>query len=124
MPGALRATNPDMVRFATLLLAAACAAPLVQVSASKPKGHCGQSVVVIGAVTQPGKFAVAETRTLLQAIDRAGGFSAEAQRDAVVIERCAGEVWEDIHVTATRVTPGSEGDLALKSGDIVHVPTL
>ncbi len=107
-----------------MLAASSCAAPLVQVSAAEPKGQCGTSVVVVGAVATPGKFMVSETRTLLQAIDRAGGFTPEAQRDAVVIERCAGEQWEDIQVVASRVATGSEGDLALKSGDIVHVPAL
>jgi len=111
-----------MSRIAVLLLAASsCAAPLVQVSAAEPKGRCGTSVVVIGAVATPGRFMVSDTRTLLQAIDRAGGFTAEAQKDAVVIERCSGE---NIHVVASRALSGGEGDLALKSGDIVHVPAL
>lgn len=111
-----------MSRFAVVLLAASCAAPLVQVSAASPKGHCGQNVVVIGAVAQPGKFDVGETRTLLQAIERAGGFTAEAHADRVVIERCAGEKWEDFHVVANRVARGGEGDVPLRDGDIVHVP--
>jgi protein involved in polysaccharide export with SLBB domain len=111
-----------MLRFIPLFVAASCAAPLVQFSAASPKGHCGQDVVVIGAVAQPGKFDVRETRTLLQALDRAGGFTAEAHPDRVVIERCAGEQWEDIHVLANRVSRGGEGDLTLKDGDIVHVP--
>ena len=113
-----------MTRLAVLLLAASCAAPLVQVSAAKPKGHCGQSVVVIGAVAQPGRFAVHDTRTLLGAISRAGGFTAEAHRDEVVVERCAGEQWEEIRIVASRVSDGGEGDFALRDGDIVHVPTL
>lgn len=103
------------------LLAASCAAPLVQISAGEPRPTCGQSIVVIGAVSQPGRFRVDETRTLLAAIDRAGGFTKQAQQDAVVVERCTGD---QLHVTVTRVTPGSEGDLALRQGDIVHVPTL
>ena len=107
-----------------MVAASACAAPLVQVSAAEPKGRCGTSVVVIGAVATPGKFTVTETRTLLAAIDRAGGFTSDAQRDAVVIERCAGDRWEDIRVAASQVASGAEGDLALKSGDIVHVPAL
>ncbi len=110
-----------MKRF-VLLLAASCAtAPLVQVTPTEPKGKCGQSVVVIGAVNAPGKFAVDETPRLLEAIDRAGGFAPQAQPDAVVVERCEGSHFT---ITVTRVKPGSEGDLALKSGDIVYVPTL
>ena len=112
----------SMKRFLLLMLAASCAsAPLVKVTQATPKEKCGQSVVVIGAVKAPGKFAVGETPSLLEAIDRAGGFAPEAQQDAVVVERCAGE---NFHVTVTRVKPGSEGDLALKSGDVVYVPTL
>ena len=111
-----------MFRLIPLLVAVSCAAPLVQFSKASPKGHCGQDVVVVGAVAQPGKFDVHETRTLLQAIDRAGGFTPEAHPNSVVIERCAGEQWEDIHVVASRVARGGEGDFPLKDGDIVHVP--
>jgi protein involved in polysaccharide export with SLBB domain len=111
-----------MLRFIPLFVAASCAAPLVQVSPSSPKGHCGQDVVVIGAVAQPGKFNVRKTRTLLEALDRAGGFTQEAHPDRLVIERCAGEHWEEIRVVASRVSKGGDGDLALKDGDIVHVP--
>src|SRR3954468_20769132 len=112
--GAGERQTPDMYRYWVLLIAASCAAPLVQVTASAPKGRCGQSVVVIGAVAQPGKFDVRDTRTLLEAIGRAGGFTAEAHADRVVIERCAGEQWEEIHVVANRVARGGEGDLALQ----------
>jgi protein involved in polysaccharide export with SLBB domain len=109
-----------MIRSAVLLMfAASCAAPLVQVSTSEPKEKCGQSVVVIGAVAAPGRFDVSETPTLLLAIDRAGGFTSEAHKNSVVVERCAGEVF---HIAGGRVARGGEGDLALRSGDVVHVP--
>jgi protein involved in polysaccharide export with SLBB domain len=112
-----------MYRYVVLVLAASCAAPLVHVEPAKPRGHCGQTVVVIGGVSQPGKFTVEQTPTLLQAIDRAGGFTAEARQHSVVVERCAGENWEDLRVACDRAARGSEGDLRLKAGDIVHVPT-
>src|SRR5438105_1341209 len=112
-----------MWRFVVVMLAASCAAPLVQVSASKPKGFCGHSVVVIGAVAAPGKFDVHEAPTLLQAISRAGGFTPEAHTESVVIERCAGEKWEELKVAAGRAERGSEGDPVLLDGDIVRVET-
>jgi protein involved in polysaccharide export with SLBB domain len=107
----------------SLGLASSCAAPLVQVSAAKPKGRCGERVIVIGAVGKPGRFEVSETPTLLSAISRAGGFTAEAHKGAVVVERCANERWEEFHVACDRVARGGEGDLFLVDGDIVHVPT-
>lgn len=111
------------MRLAALLLAASCAAPLVHVSPAKPKGHCGMSVVVIGGVSQPGKFTVDETPRLLDAIDRAGGFTAEARQNSVVVERCSGEQWEELRIASGRVARGGEGDVRLRAGDIVHVPT-
>lgn len=104
-----------------LVVMSSCAAPLVQVSKAEPKGRCGSSVLVIGAVKQPGRFAVQETRTLLEAISKAGGFLAAAPTLSVVVERCAGNQWEEYRVQCDRVVQGGEGDLTLRDGDIVHV---
>ena len=113
-----------MHRFGLLLALSACAtAPVVTVADAPPRPECGQSVLVIGAVAQPGRFTVGETRTLLKAITRAGGFTAEAHRDAVIIERCANGHSEALHVASTRAVPGGEGDVELIEGDLIHVPT-
>ncbi len=107
-----------------MVLTSCATVPVVSHTEAPPsRADCGASVLVVGAVAAPGHFTVREASTLLQAIDRAGGFLPEAHRDSVVIERCAEGRSEALKITSSRVVPGGEGDLPLLKGDLVRVPT-
>jgi protein involved in polysaccharide export with SLBB domain len=113
-----------MHRFGLLLALSACAtAPVVTVADAPRREACGQEVLVIGAVAQPGRYTVGEAQTLLKAIHRAGGFLPDAHKDAVTLERCANGHVEALHILSSRAVPGGEGDVQLQDGDLIHVPT-
>lgn len=80
-------------------------------------------VSVLGAVRNPGSYALRSGMGVVEAIGLAGGFTALANRDGTVItRRREGEDVRRISAPVDRITGGTEMDVPLRNGDIVTVP--
>ena len=79
-------------------------------------------ISVIGAVSRPGTFPLTPGMTVVQAVSAAGGFTAlAAQNDLVVTRHREGERHR-YNVRAGEVSAGEAPDMALQPGDIIFVP--
>lgn len=76
----------------------------------------GQSILVLGAVRNPGAFDHTEARTLIQALGKAGGTLPEADTARIQIRRA--DVPEPITVNLNTL----QGDFELQPGDQITVP--
>jgi polysaccharide export outer membrane protein len=84
--------------------------------------YASKRVSVVGAVANPGAFALAPGMTVVQAISMAGGFSSLADRDATVVTRRVDEELIRYRVPVERVTKGQAADIEVAAGDIIFVP--
>lgn len=84
--------------------------------------YASKRVSVVGAVANPGTFALAPGMTVVQAISMAGGFSSLADRDATVVTRRVDEEIIRYRVPVDRVTKGQAADIEVAAGDIIFVP--
>ncbi len=84
--------------------------------------YASKRVSVVGAVANPGTFALAPGMTVVQAISMAGGFSSLADRDATVVTRRVDEELIRYRVPVERVTKGQAADIEVAAGDIIFVP--
>lgn len=83
-----------------------------------------QSFVVLGQVKKPGtyQFSAGSTHmTLLQAVSMAGGFSDIANVKKIKIIRGEGDKKKVIDADAEAMINGSESDIDLEAGDVIHV---
>ena len=83
-----------------------------------------QKIIVLGEVRSPGYFPVEISMTVLEAIARAGGASADAEQESVLLIRGGLESPELRLLNIERVL--KRGDLSdnimLQGGDIIYVP--
>lgn len=84
--------------------------------------YASKRVSVMGAVANPGTFALEPGMTVVEAITRAGGFSALADRDGTVVTRRVGNETVRYRVPVARVTKGQARDIEVAAGDIIYVP--
>jgi protein involved in polysaccharide export with SLBB domain len=84
--------------------------------------YASKRVSVVGAVANPGTFALVPGMTVVQAISMAGGFSSLADRDATVVTRRVDEEIIRYRVPVDRVTKGQAADIEVAAGDIIFVP--
>jgi polysaccharide export outer membrane protein len=84
--------------------------------------YASKRVSVMGAVANPGTFALEPGMTVVQAISMAGGFSSLADRDGTVVTRHVGAEIVRYRVPVDRVTKGQAEDIAVAAGDIIFVP--
>jgi len=84
--------------------------------------YASKRVSVVGAVANPGTFALQPGMTVVQAISMAGGFSSLADRDGTVVTRREGEEIVRYRVPVARVTKGQARDIEVAAGDIIFVP--
>ena len=84
--------------------------------------YASKRVSVVGAVANPGTFALEPGMTVVQAISMAGGFSSLANRDGTVVTRRAGEETIRYRVPLDKVTKGQAEDIEVAAGDIIYVP--
>jgi polysaccharide export outer membrane protein len=86
-----------------------------------------ETVYVVGAVRQPGGFALREERSLsvLQALSLAGGLDKiSAPKAAKIIRKTgAGNERQEIAVDLNRVLNGSQADVAMQPYDVLFVPS-
>jgi polysaccharide export outer membrane protein len=82
-----------------------------------------RKVSVFGQVRAPGTFPYSENMSVVEAISRAGGFTALAKKNAVRITRkSGGEVAESINVAVEDIGQGRAPNFLLRPGDVVFVP--
>jgi len=81
-------------------------------------------VYVMGEVVLQGSLVLKTRTTLLQAISLAGGFTAYAKRDQIIVLRKNGKKDERIKLNYDRIVAGKspEQNLVLEPGDTVVVP--
>ena len=84
--------------------------------------YSSKRVSVVGAVANPGTFALQPGMTVVQAISMAGGFSALADRDGTIVTRRLGKEIIRYRVPVARVTKGQAEDVEVPAGDIIFVP--
>jgi protein involved in polysaccharide export with SLBB domain len=84
--------------------------------------YVSKRVSVVGAVADPGAFALVPGMTVVQAISMAGGFSSLADRDGTVVTRRVGKEIIRYRVPVERVTKGQAEDIEVAAGDIIFVP--
>jgi polysaccharide export outer membrane protein len=78
-------------------------------------------VSVLGEVRRPGRYRIAQSATILDAIALGGGFTDFARRRHVVVLRPGPRGVERIRVDVTRVLRDADVPLALRPGDTVYV---
>ncbi len=81
-------------------------------------------VYMVGEVTRPGELRVKSTIRLLQAISLAGGFTAYADRDKILVLRDASDHELRYEINYNKIVSGDrpEDNLVLLPGDTVVVP--
>ena len=86
------------------------------------KNYASKRISVVGAVADPGAFALEPGMTVVQAISMAGGFSSLADRDGTVVTRRVGDETVRYRVPVEQVTRGQAPDIEVAAGDIIFVP--
>ncbi|MEM7433549.1 MAG: polysaccharide biosynthesis/export family protein [Myxococcota bacterium] len=86
------------------------------------ENYASKRISVVGAVAEPGAFALAPGMTVVQAISMAGGFSSLADRDGTVVTRRVDGQTVRYRVPVERVTRGQAADIEVAAGDIIFVP--
>lgn len=85
------------------------------------------AVFVMGEIVKPGKYPLKSKTTLLQAITLAGGFTASAARNKLVVFRFGDKGQKDIKIKASYddiiLRDGSPQNIELKPGDTIVVPS-
>lgn len=79
-------------------------------------------VIVYGQVQKPGTFPYTNAMTIVQAISLAGGFTAMAQRERVVISHVENEQQRIIEVNLREIADGKAPNRFVAPGDEVYVP--
>ena len=77
---------------------------------------------VLGAVAKPGSYPFVAGTTALQAITLAGGLSAIARGDSVVLTRRLNGSLKRFSVPVESITEGEAEDIPIEPGDILFVP--
>jgi polysaccharide export outer membrane protein len=95
--------------------------PTVNVSVVNVEGN---RVFVIGQVTRPGAYVMNPELNVLQALSLAGGGTAFAKLDGVIILRGTGSAQDVKRFRFSQVSEGKnlEQNIVLQSGDVVVVP--
>ncbi|MFH0827950.1 MAG: polysaccharide biosynthesis/export family protein [Candidatus Omnitrophota bacterium] len=85
----------------------------------------GSKVMVLGEIMKPGVYAVTGTKTILEAISQAGGFSRDAVPSSVVLVRGGISQPQPIRLNLSKVLQGrdvQQQNVVLQSEDIIFVP--
>lgn len=84
--------------------------------------YSSKRISVVGAVTNPGTFPLQPGMTVVQAISKAGGFTALADRNGTAVTRKANGQSVRYRVPVDRVANGQAEDIEVAAGDIIYVP--
>ena len=88
------------------------------------KGVNGNSIYVIGQVNKPGAFVMNPQLNVLQALSLAGGMTAFAKLDNIIVVRHTSGAQKALPFQYNRVSEGRDlaQNLMLEAGDVVVVP--
>jgi polysaccharide export outer membrane protein len=94
----------------------------VTVMVKSPLGH---TVNVLGQVAKPGELLIARKMTVMQALSQAGGLTPYASESGILVIRHEGPEKKSIEIPYKDLAHGEqlEGDIDLRPGDVVFVPT-
>jgi protein involved in polysaccharide export with SLBB domain len=81
-----------------------------------------KKIFVLGEVVRPGTFPFTPSMTIVEAITAAGGFSASANRDNVIVTRRGEGGDTRTRLPVEKITRGEAPNFGLRPGDIVFVP--
>ncbi len=84
--------------------------------------YASKQVSVMGAVAKPGVFPLTNGLTVIHAIGLAGGLTALADGNDVIVSRRVNSAIERFRVPVDDVTEGRADDFPLQAGDIIYVP--
>lgn len=77
---------------------------------------------VVGQVARPGSLAFTPSMTVVQAISGAGGFTALANRDQVILTRTYAGTRRTFTIPVQSIIEGRFANVVLAPGDVVNVP--
>ncbi len=86
------------------------------------KEYSSKRISVVGAVANPGTFPLEPGMTVVQAVSKAGGFTALADRNATVVTRKADGKTIRYRVPVDRIANGQAEDIDVAASDIIFVP--
>ena len=114
-------TVDELQQFITERLAKFIAEPVVTVSVQEIRGN---KVFVLGQVNKPGEFIVNPRVDVMQALSMAGGTTAFASLNNIIILRRAGTEQTALPFRYQEVIKGRDlsQNIELQSGDVVVVP--
>lgn len=94
----------------------------VSVTVKAPLGH---TVNVMGQVVKPGEILMGRKMTVMQALSQAGGLTAFADEDSIVILRTENGEKKSIQYSYDEIADGSalEKEVDLIPGDVIMVPS-
>jgi polysaccharide export outer membrane protein len=81
-----------------------------------------KKIFVLGEVARAGTFPFAPNMTVVEAISSAGGFTAAANRNNVIVTRRDGGRDVRARLPVEKITRGEAPNYSLRPGDIVFVP--
>jgi len=84
--------------------------------------YSSKHVSVMGAVAKPGIFPLTNGLTVVHALSLAGGLTAIASGNDVIVSRRIRGVIQRFRVPVDDVTEGRADDFPLQAGDIIYVP--
>jgi len=84
--------------------------------------YASKHVSVMGSVAKPGIYPLTSGLTVVHAISLAGGLSALASGNSVIVSRRVEGTVRRFRVPVSDVSEGRADDFPLKAGDIVFVP--
>jgi polysaccharide export outer membrane protein len=79
-------------------------------------------VIVYGQVQHPGTFPYTNAMTISQAISLAGGLTAMAAKEKVIVSHFDREKQQIVHVNLRAIADGKDPNITVSPGDEVYVP--
>lgn len=86
------------------------------------KQYNSKKIFVLGQVNKPGTFPFEGKMNIIQAVTLAGGFTAMARKNSVIVTRVDGGAERRIRVPVERISEGLAPNFPLEPDDIVFVP--
>jgi len=86
------------------------------------KEYNSKKIFVLGQVSKPGTFPFEGKMNIIQAVTLAGGFTATARKNSVIVTRVEEEEEARIRVPVEKISEGLAPNFLLQPGDIVFVP--
>jgi len=102
-------------------LAEYLAEPVVTVSVNSVSGN---TVHIMGKVSQPGSFTMNQTLDVMQALSLAGGLSPYAEENNIIVIRRSADTQQVLPIHYATIKKGNDlsTNILLQSGDVIVIP--